>query len=991
MGLDDFTVDIETSSPKTNMERSKDGVDEYIKNSQQEEIEIPGGFTIPNNDQDDKDTEVVKIFGGPGTGKTTTMVGNTEIENFKGILQRMFEERSPKDVMLVAYTRAAADEAKRRLVQLTDVSKSKADDRITTIHSTAMKFNGLTPKDIVEIRWNKDKYNFCQQVGLEYKDQYEDDQEQMLSTPDDEGHLFFKVLSWLKSKLKKPEEYLDCPLGSEWKRSSEEFVKFAELWEEYKNNKGIWEFDDAILECVNNRDTIDTKYLFVDEVQDLYPLQQAFLDNHFGRVDRIFLAGDDDQCLPPTAPVELRNEHGLVVQKEIQEVEVGDRVQSMYGSGDYGYRRVTDVTVKDVVDKGFKTFITESGKKITVTDNHKLFTRIPEAEYDTESDVHYVYLMRDDSGRWRIGETDNLHQRLNVERNARCIVPVEVCDSRKEALLKESQYSLNYSIPTTTFTQREGEVLSEESVKSTLYNNIEMGLVALQNDLGVDLSKPPLFKKATTRGRTESLNLNINMCSDMRNGYVGHKFEVHTSNEEYVNELQTLDILNSTQRRGDNWRFRKMSSDLSMLGDLSEHIQEGLAGDVITQMKPTKRRQNAYVVPASNVVEGMLVPVLDNEEVVFEEVVEVEEFQETTEVYDLTVDGTHNFSSNGVFTHNTIYEWAGAKPEYFLDMEGKVNDEMPELWEDKTGYWDSEGTYILDQSWRMPNNVLEMAKMAIEPVSDRQEKQIKPHHEGGEFIPLQSPDPSRVINLINPDDTMVLFRAKYQMSNFGDKLIEAGIPYTDRFKTWKSNVTKLRDGIAKLKNGEDTLTGGEASRIIEELPDGALDLDYSRDSVVDKLSSTKTVPSDAVLSAVRYEKPTDRYKLQRWLREFRTDDMNWYRERAVRNNLLKDNEHLSPSGVEIETIHGSKGQEADTIILSTDTTESVLDNMQQGTLNDAERRLYYVGVTRTKNRLVMCEGLDEDSPHIRLDTIFGQEWRDKYTFMNRGQDVHPEL
>ncbi|EGQ44160.1 MAG: superfamily I DNA and RNA helicase [Candidatus Nanosalina sp. J07AB43] len=570
MGLEEFQKEEKTSSPNQSGSPSSDGVNDFLSDSD-EQIEVSGGYSIPSTEATNKDTEVVKIFGGPGTGKTTTMVGNTNIDDFSGILQRMFEQRNPEEMLLIAYTRAAADEAKRRLVSLTDVSKSKADERVTTIHSMAMRFNNLKPKDIVEIRYANDKYNFCNDVGLEYQfDNGDDDDGEMLSEPDDQGHVFFKVLSWLKSKLEPPEDYEKCPLGSAWQHSDERFVELAEEWDEYKSDKGIWEFDDAILECVNNEDTVDTRFLFVDEVQDLYPLQQAFLDNQFGHVDRIFLAGDDDQ---------------------------------------------------------------------------------------------------------------------------------------------------------------------------------------------------------------------------------------------------------------------------------------------------------------------------------------------------------------------TIYEWAGAKPEYFLNMEGNVNNKIPELWDDKTGYWEDEGVYILDQSWRMPNDILELAKMVIDKVDERQEKQIKPHHEGGEFVPLKNPTPQEVINLINPDDTMILFRAKYQMSEFGKSLIKAGIPYKDRFKTWKKEVLNLRDGLAALKNDKRLMTGSQAARVIEELPKAAIQDSLPKSKLVDRFAAESEVATNHVIKATRYNRPTDQHALRRWTREFVTDDMNYYRQMAVRNNLSMDNEHLDPEGVELETIHGSKGQEADTIILSTETTQSVLDNM----------------------------------------------------------------
>jgi len=631
MALDDFKTEEKTSSPTKSDGPSTGSIDDFLDQSDGD-MEISGGFSIPSNSGHNKDTEVVKIFGGPGTGKTTTMVGNTDINDFSGILQRMFEERNPEEVMLIAYTRAAADEAKSRLVSLTDVTNSKADERITTIHSMAMRFNNLKPQDIVEIRWSNDKYNFCDEVGLEFKINAGDDEGEMLSTPDDEGHLFFKILSWLKSKLESPEDYKKCPLGSEWGRSDKEFVDLANKWEQYKSENGIWEFDDAIMESVNNEDKVDARYLFVDEVQDLYPLQQAFLDNQFGHVDRIFLAGDDDQ---------------------------------------------------------------------------------------------------------------------------------------------------------------------------------------------------------------------------------------------------------------------------------------------------------------------------------------------------------------------TIYEWAGAKPEYFLNMEGNINTEMPELWEDKTGYWEDEGVYILDQSWRMPNNILELAKMIIEQVGERQEKQIKPHHEGGEFVPLLNPSAQEVINLINPDDTMILFRANYHAKQFGQKLIKAGIPYTDRFKTWKDEVLQLRNGLAALKNDDRLMTGSQAARVVEELPDKAIQYDGDTDMLADQLGAKSEVPTAQVVSSVSYSRPENDRSLRRWCKEFTSDTMNYYRSQAVRRNLQMDNEHLSPHGVELETIHGSKGQEADTIILSTDTTQSVLDNMPAGTLTDAERRLYYVGATRTKNRLVMCQGIDEDSPEIRLDTIFGEEWREEYDWANQEASKQP--
>jgi len=60
----------------------------------------------------------------------------------------------------------------------------------------------------------------------------------------------------------------------------------------------------------------------------------------------------------------------------------------------------------------------------------------------------------------------------------------------------------------------------------------------------------------------------------------------------------------------------------------------------------------------------------------------------------------------------------------------------------------------------------------------------------------------------------------------------------------------------------------------------------------------------------------------------------------------------------------------------------VMDSCPDDDMSDAERRLYYVGMTRTKNRLVMCEGLDSDSPTFTLDQIIGDSWREDYEWAN---------
>lgn len=922
--------------------------------------------------------DVIKLFGGPGCGKTTTMVGNNDIEEFQGILQRMYNEDGAERAMLITYTRSAADEAQERLEKLTDVNKSVLDKRIRTIHSLVMGFNSLWPEKIVELRWgHNDKQNFCRKVGLQFESQNDDDDDDIMAVPDDEGHLFFRIVSWLRSNQKLLREWEDCPVSSEWPYDGERLRNFANDWENFKRDKGIYEFDDVIQKSVREGHTVDATELFVDEVQDLYPLQQAFLDNQFEAVDRIWMAGDDDQCLPPDSQVECRESKligdGEEYSKPIKEVEKGDLVKTATGDGQYSWRRVNAVHEKPKGSQNIRTFTTETGRTFEVTDNHKLFTRIPE---ETIEEYHYVYLMRDDEDRWRIGTSNNLRSRMNVERNARCIVPLEVCETSEEALAKEKIYSMEYQVPSVTFTQRgENHVTGSERVKELIYDKVDPDIESIEDEHRVFLNNPPYFKKSTTRGRTESININIKMCASDTNPR--HLLYVYTSNEEALEKLREVTELKEAKHKGGGGgaRFRCYSDNLQMLGDVAQKVADMTDGDIITQMSPVVERENAVVTPAGNIAEGMLVPVADDGDVYWEEVTDIDDRVEQTEVYDLTVDGTHNFTTNNVVVHNTIYEWAGANPDYFVNMETRTNGLNEDYWDDKSGYWAEDGVYILDQSWRMPNDVLDVARTCIDRVDDRQEKEIKPHHEGGEFITKRFPDPEQVIELINTDDTFILFRANFQCNQFGRELIFNGIPFTDRFKTWRESTVRLRDAIAALKNGEDEVSGEVAAELIRQLPDHKLNRASKRDDWSEEFESESVVGLPEMVSRCRDDIPDSDFQLRKWLTEY--EDMNWFQQQGIHENIQQDKEHLYPDGVTVETIHWSKGKEADTVILSTDTTTTVMENMPGMQINDAERRLLYVGMTRTKNRLVMCEGLAEDCPSIPIDAVIDDPTRER--------------
>jgi DNA helicase-2/ATP-dependent DNA helicase PcrA len=111
-----------------------------------------------------------------------------------------------------------------------------------------------------------------------------------------------------------------------------------------------------------------------------------------------------------------------------------------------------------------------------------------------------------------------------------------------------------------------------------------------------------------------------------------------------------------------------------------------------------------------------------------------------------------------------------------------------------------------------------------------------------------------------------------------------------------------------------------------------------------------------------------------------------------------DYEGMDPTRVRVGTIHSAKGREADHVFVATDLTEKVVEQMAASiddptdvagieeftkstspvpVLTDNERRVFYVGMSRARERLVVLENLVGGAPTLPVSVLLFNELRDE--------------
>lgn len=787
------------------------------------------------------------------------------------------------------------------------------------------------------------------------------------------------------------------------------------------------DFGDLLLHSLTllrkNRDILEKyqqqfKYILVDEYQDTNAVQYLWLRLLAQARKNIACVGDDDQCLVNGTMVTMADGSLL----PIEQIAVGDKILSCYGSGDFRAAQVTRA-IRSGGTRKMVRINTAKGREIVSTAQHVHFADFISGASEQS---HFVYLMFRHGQGYSLGTSqsnfENAQRRSIIGFHQRCLNEhadaawlVATFASEQHAGLYEHQLRLLYGIATQPLVAREGpkpDGLAHDQALAVQFPQ-ELGsepkALQLLADHHLDHDEPHYVSH---NSHSKSPAFDLTLFAENCGATPMHRISVSGNDEANRAAIEGTGL--PTRSYNDDpeyWCFDELYHDMAKIEDVKAQLTSRM--DVLVRRTANLLGEPLTLRKANHVCPGMVLAAADG---THDPVISVEHFNADAVVHDLDIEATHNFVAGGIVTHNSIYSWRGAEVANILRFEK-----------------DFPGAKIikLEQNYRSTPHILAAASGLIDANSSRLGKTLWTEVDEGEKVRIigvwDGPEEARRVGEEieslqfrgeSLNNMAILVRAQFQTREFEDRFIQIGLNYKIIGGYRFYERAEIRDAIAYLRIvnqpaddlaferivnvpkrgigdkavekihivaradrsplsvaaarlvGTDELTG----KARKSLADLVVDIARWRDE------ASRLAPADlmklildesgytSVLQAERSIEAAGRLEnLNELARAM--DDYTTLGEFLEHVSLVMDNDAgNSDASVTVMTIHAAKGLEFENVFLvgwedGVFPSQRALDEGGLASLEE-ERRLAYVAITRAKRRCTII--------HAANRRIYGQ-------------------
>lgn len=226
-------------------------------------------------------SRVLKMFGPPGTGKTTELLN---------LLEKVLESGIPPErVAYLTFTVKARREALSRAVNRFGFDPKTQMPFFKTLHSIAYHQLAIGGSTMIK---GRELTEFSELVGLDLSGMsYQTESGLAITNGSKHGDLFMTF-----DHLRRHREMSTDEAHKDWREdfTLAETKYFVETYEQWKSTEGLLDFTDLLMQV---SEPLPVDVVFVDEAQDLSLLQWRALTILSKKAKKIYIAGDDDQAI----------------------------------------------------------------------------------------------------------------------------------------------------------------------------------------------------------------------------------------------------------------------------------------------------------------------------------------------------------------------------------------------------------------------------------------------------------------------------------------------------------------------------------------------------------------------------------------------------------------------------------------------------------------------------------------------------------------------